>query len=248
MNEKDIILNRCAFRTDAENESSEKRCKCPKIKMKLFHRNTFEYVQVCRNYYAELFNRNYEENFLYYENCFNAASRAKMEIVKDLFGSHVHPYLNQPVHLYHFQKINKKRNYGMYYIDNNLSSVHLFRTNYVVYQPFMYIMLDEKCFVRYPLHDIFSLICNVGIKEANEIFGNGYWNKVCDPVGSIIKMSVQAMVDCLESKNVRYRKSLVNPILNRIRIDYIHPESYTIQLVQALNEILYQIANNKLTY
>ena len=229
-------LYKCAFRTDAENEVNTKVCKCPKITLELYHAGHEREVEVCRNYYAELFQREYAASWTYDYNTrvFESAARAKVEIIKEMFGYHICKDVDFPPGMYDFQKLNpNNKNLDIlrpFWIGN--SFYHL-NTNRYIYMPFFYALIDKKCAMRYPLDWIFGAICKMGIDKAKLTFGNRN-------IQLIVKLSIEKMVECLESENVRYKKTAVKPVLERIRnlSGFRETEKYEIKVITALTEIL----------
>lgn len=231
----DVTLNRCAYHKDDENQKGIP-CHCKRNEMTLVHEGRFHKVSVCRNYYAELFQRYYKDD------AFTAKSMTELQISYEVFGCHIHPSLIKDPRLFDFVKVNNFNPLDMYFIDNSyvLHEPSIFIIKRWSYQPILYARLSDKCYVKYPIRDIFSLICNCGTKESYRIFKG--------KLNDIVKSSIQKMIECLECKNIRYRKTLVNPILKRLRFDYFHAERYEIGMINALREILEKISTNKLIY
>lgn len=238
-------LNKCAFWTDAENQISQKECKCPKIEMRLWHQGIYEEVSVCRNYYAELFQRYYRESnsYSYEASAFESACKAKMEIVQDLFGSHLHKWFNLPPSGYYYQKERTK------------DFIHAIGNSYAyggghyhykgcVYKPFFYISLDDKSVVRYDMKDVFRFICENGIDSAKNTFGYDS----SEFIHEVVKSSIQTIVDCLESRKIKYKVTKVKPILNLLKLGNVDTDVYELKMINALTEILDKISENELTY
>ncbi len=101
---EDIILNKCAFRTDAENEAEIRPCRCQRIYMRIYHQGRWYLVSVCRNYHAELFNR--------YRNMtdgdFNASTLTRLEIARDVFGSVLDEEFDKSIDTRSFLKLGRR--------------------------------------------------------------------------------------------------------------------------------------------
>lgn len=246
MRELDVYtLNKCAFRTDAENEAETRKCKCPKIIMSLYHAGREYEVEVCRNYYAELFQRYYKSSYAYEYSTriFEVAAMAKMEIIKEVFGCHICKRTEMLPGMYKFQKINPNNKNIVWLSPFWIANSYFSEGNHTGYMPFFYALIDRKCALRYPLDCIFGAICEIGIEKAVSIFG-GY------DVQLIVKYSIEKMIECLEVKNIRYKKSAVKPVLEKMRDLYClsETERYEIKVITALSEILCKISNNEFKY
>lgn len=231
----EVTLNRCSYHKDDENERGLP-CHCQKIERFIVHEGSTRKVFVCRNYYAELFQRYYKDD------TFRTKSMAELQIAYEVFGCHIHPSLNKDPSLFDYVKVNGFDIFNMFFIDNSyiLHEPSIFKIKGWSYQPILYARLSNKCFVKYPLYNIFSLICDYGTEESYWIFK--------EKLHDIVRFSIQKMVECLEAKNIRYRKTLVNPILKRLCFDYSNRDRYEIGMINALREILEKIATNKLIY
>lgn len=239
----DIKYNKCAFISDAFVDL-EKECDCPKITMDLFHKGECYSVSVCRNYYAELFKRNYNDiqkiRYIGYDSkCFMACSMSKMDILIDLFGSHIHESIKLRYSIYDFQKLNKRSYMDTFYVDTEYRGYFL---KGHIYIPHLYALLDFKTAVRYDLNTVFEFICQHGIEKASEIFIDRH----C--LHRIIQQSIKKMVETLESNSIRYKKRLVSPILSTLKNKYYNAEIYEIDAINALSEILTSLAKKQLTY
>ena len=230
-----VKLNKCSYHKDDENEKGIP-CHCKRIEKFIAHEGVLRKVSVCRNYYAELFQRYYKDD------AFKAKSMAELQISYETFGYHIHPSLNKEPSSFDYVKVNDLNSFEMFFIDNSyvLHEPSIYRIKGWSYQPIFYARLGNKSFVKYPLHDIFSIICNYGTKESYRIFK--------DKLHEVVRSSIQKMIECLEYKNIRYRKTLVTPILKRLRFDYFNTERYEIEMINTLREILEKIATNKLIY
>ena len=230
-----VTLNRCSYHKDDENQKGIP-CDCPKIERFIVNEGITRKVSVCRNYYAELFQRFMKDD------TFRAKSMVDLQIAYDAFGHHIHPALNKDPRFFDYVKVNRIDSFDMFFVDNSyvLHDVCTFKLSGWAYQPILYARLSGKIFVKYPLHDIFCVICNYGTKDTYWIFK--------EKLHDIVRSSIQKMIECLESNNIRYRKTLVNPILKRLSFDYYKADRYEIEMINALREILEKIATNKLTY
>ena len=230
-------LDKCAFRTDAENELDAYECGCPKITMGLYHQGHYGYVRVCRNYYAELFNRHYHElkerNGFY--DVFDAACCSKMEILEELYGGHI----SGSLHADNFMKLNKNIEFYKYHVDKQYSFHHLAHKSF--YMPILYARIDDKSAAIYKCEDVFSFICQAGIKDAVKAFGQTY------VVKEIIRDTIEQLAQGVEAEGIKYKKKLVNPVLCSIKNSFHQEEELEMRTITALAELLDAMAKGKLT-
>lgn len=145
--------------------------------------------------------------------------------------------------MYEFQKINPNNKNSVWHSPFWVANSNFREGTHTGYMPFFYALIDRKCALRYPLDCIFGTICEIGIEKAVSIFG-GY------DVQLIVKYSIEKMIECLEAKNIRYKKSAVKPVLEKMRDLYClsETERYEIKVITALSEILCKISNNEFKY
>lgn len=186
MNEK-IELHRCAYRLDYLNRLPERlrndyhvrhlflyheenTCKCPKrtFKFKVYRQypyNGYIYVDVCRNYFAELINRFSKGEYVTFE----SLSEAKWYIVCEALGFHFLPNLIRPIG---FKKVTDFENYGHWTNRNGIQFPFIFYHRSggwsSLFNPHLEVLLDDHCYVTYSLDNVLDVIYSMGIENCKE--------------------------------------------------------------------------------
>ena len=94
------------------------------------------------------------------------------------------------------------------------------------------------------MKDVFRFICENGIDSAKNTFGYDS----SEFIHEVVKSSIQTIVDCLESRKIKYKVTKVKPILNLLKLGNVDTDVYELKMINALTEILDKISENELTY
>lgn len=253
--EKLIKLNKCGLESDIFNESMSVECHCDKKRIEFIGHPV---VEVCRNYYAELYHRFYhhehnESNFMRKERQFNAICSVLKSIYVDAFGAYYD--IMAPHGSF------AKRFYGYYPLIDNY---YVYNPHWADYHfaPQIYLPFTYKISFRAPLLDIFRWIITVGVREAIDItshinfsdpdFGDGGYFGRDAFVRKIIRKTLCIITEELDEKSCKYKKAVLKPLMKRLQYmktnEYNNDQLISIQLISSISELIQAMNRGEFLY